>query len=99
MDDIGTFLHQLGGFAFRLAIWVLVIVGLFDATRKLARFGYSKRLALYIAGYLILSGLAGGFYYWVYQKEVQLLAGMDFRHQQLPQDWAKDTALVERFKG
>ncbi len=90
MDQLGAFLQQLGNFAFMLAFWVVVIVGMFDATRKLAAFGYSRRLALYVAGYLALSGLVGGLYFWVHQKEVQLVAGLQQRHKQLPEDWAKD---------
>ena len=77
----------------------LVVVGVFDATRKLAAFGYSKRLALYVAGYVVVSGLVGGFYFWVYQKEVQLIAGMQRIHTQLPQGWGKDQPITAGHEG
>src|SRR2546430_12576537 len=82
-----------------LVFWILVVVGVFEATRKFAAFGYSKRLALYLCGYVVLSALVGGLYYWVHQKELQLVAGLEQRHNQLPENWAKDQPLNARHEG
>lgn len=99
MDQLGAFLQQIGNFSLMLAFWILVVVGVFDVTRKLTAFGYSKRLALYLSGYVVLSGLVGGFYFWVHQKEVELVAGLEQRHNQLPEDWAKDQTPSARHEG
>jgi len=99
MNELGPFFKQLGNFALMLAFWVLVVVGIFDATRKLTAFGYSKRLALYVSGYVVVSGLVGGLYFWVHQKEVQLVVGLEFRHKALPEDWAKDQPTKARHEG
>ena len=73
-----------------LALWVFVVAGGFDTARKLATFGYTKRAALQLSGLLLLSGLVGGFYFWFHQKEIELVAGLQHHHTQLPEDWAKD---------
>src|SRR6267143_296744 len=99
MSDLGAFLQQLGNFAFMLAFWVAVVVGTFDATRKLAAFGRSQRVWLYASGYVLVSALVGGMYFWIHQKEVGLVAGLEFRHKPLPEDWAKGQSTNARHEG
>jgi hypothetical protein len=99
MSELGTLLQQWTNFLLTLALWVFVVVATFDAVRRLTAFGYSMRLVLYVSGFVLLSGVVGGFYYWVHQKEVQLIAGMQHRHIQLPDDWAKDQPVNSRHEG
>jgi hypothetical protein len=99
MSQLGTYLQQWGHFVSMLALWVFVVVGVFDAVRKLAVFGYSKRPAILASGLLVVSGLVGGFYFWAHQKEVGLIAGLQHRHTPLPEDWAKDQSAKARHEG
>jgi len=99
MSQVATYLQQWSHFVFMLALWVFVVVGVFGAVRKMTVFGYSKRSALWMSGLLLLSGLVGGFYFWAHQKEVELGAGLQHHHIQLPEDWAKDQSPKARHEG
>lgn len=99
MDQVGAHLQQWSSFIFMLALWVFVVVGTFDTVRKITASGFSKRLALYFAGYMLVSALVGSFYFWVHQKEVELVGGLQHRHNQLPDDWGKDQPLSARHEG
>ena len=99
MNELGTVLQQYGNFAVILFLWVLMVVGTFDVTRKLVAFGSSRRHALYLSGYLVVSGLVGGFYYWGHRMELQLVAGLEIHNKQLPEDWAKGQPMKARQEG
>jgi len=99
MVQSGDSLQQLGNFALALTIWVLVVVGTFDTVRKLTRFGYSRRLALYVGTLAVLSGLIGGSYYWLSHKQAQLVALLEPQHNQLPEEWAIDQSVDRRHEG
>jgi len=93
-------MEQLANFVLMLVLWVLVVVGMFDAVRKLTAFGISRRLAYQVTGYALVSALVGSFYFWVHQREVELIEGLDRNpYVQLPHDWAKDQAAEAREKG
>jgi hypothetical protein len=99
MNDFAEWLHDLGRFGFLLAVWVSMIVGLFDVVRRMAAFGATKRLALYLLGYTLLSAVVGGFYFWAYRTEANILAKLPLHFAELPDDWAKDQPLAARHKG
>ena len=93
-------MSQLASFVLMLILWVLVVVGVFDGVRRLTVFGVSKRVVLQIAGYALVSIVVGSLYFWVYQKEVEMVEGLDRNpYVQLPQEWAKDQPADAREKG
>ena len=99
MNQLGDFLQQLGNFALALTLWVLVVVGMFDAVRKLTTLGYSTRLVLYVGTFAVVSGLIGGSYYWLSHKQAQLVAMLEPQHKQLPEEWAINQSADSRHEG
>src|SRR5215471_5084643 len=92
-------MSQLADFLLFLGLWVLVVTGLFDSTRRLVRFGANRRAIYEITACALASVAIGSFYLWAHLKEESLVKGFNKNpYVELPSGWGSDLTTEARAK-
>jgi hypothetical protein len=85
--------------AFWTAILAILVVGMFDSTRRLVLYGPRWKEVLVLSG-CAASGIGlGAFSYWLHLESAQLADFQKTAYVDLPSDWASDQAPEAREKG